>query len=93
MNDNESDNLSQCIDRMQLIKDSIQGRKFEHDQNEEICNFFTQMEAVEQRTSITNQISQIISPKCQIPNVEYEAENGKTATPKRRSLTAKFKIK
>ena len=41
----------------------------------------------------TNQLSHRKLPKYQIPNVEYEAENGKTAIPKRRSLKAKLIIR
>jgi hypothetical protein len=54
---------------------------------------YTQIDAVEHKTSITNHISQRILPKYHIPNVEYEAENGKTPIPNKRSLIAKLRIK
>jgi hypothetical protein len=54
---------------------------------------FTQIDAVEHKTSTINHISQRKLPKYQILNVEYDAENGKTAIPNKRSLIAKLIIK
>ncbi len=87
--DNVWDNLLRYIDRMRSLKDSKEGFIFIKSKNKEL----TQIEAVEHKTSITNHISQNIFPKYQIPNVEYEAENGRTAIPNKRSLKAKLIIR